>query len=217
LDSEAAQRHLHVQFGCGPNSAPNGWINFDASPTLRLQRIPIIGSIITARRPRFAPGVRYGDIVAGLPLPDGSCAAIYSSHVIEHLPYEDALKGFAESYRLLEDGGRFRVVVPDLAALTRAYLKRHETADPEAASAFMQASYLGVRERHGRLADMLVRSFGNSAHLWMWDLPSLTEAAVKAGFSSVRPAVFNDSCDPSFEGVESPERFIDAVAIEAQK
>jgi hypothetical protein len=30
----------YVQYGCG-YSAPNSWVNFDASPTLRFERIPI--------------------------------------------------------------------------------------------------------------------------------------------------------------------------------
>ena len=34
----------YVQYGCGL-SAPNEWINFDVSPTLRIQKIPIIGSL----------------------------------------------------------------------------------------------------------------------------------------------------------------------------
>ena len=55
---------LYVQYGCGL-SAPVGWQNFDASPTLRLQKIPLIGKLV--RKVDFPSNVLYGDIVKGLP------------------------------------------------------------------------------------------------------------------------------------------------------
>ncbi|HEX6859864.1 MAG TPA: hypothetical protein VF138_06660, partial [Caulobacteraceae bacterium] len=61
---------LYVQYGCGL-SAPDGWLNFDASPTLRLQRLPLVGRLLTRGRVRFPEAVRYGDITRGLPLADG--------------------------------------------------------------------------------------------------------------------------------------------------
>ena len=60
-----------VQYGCGIN-APDVWINFDASPTLRLQNIPLVGPLITRGRARFPASVRYGDVVRGLPITTGS-------------------------------------------------------------------------------------------------------------------------------------------------
>ncbi len=55
--------------------------------------------------------------------PDGSCAEIYASHVLEHLGYDGelqrALKGF---HRVLAPGGRLRVSVPDMEILCRLFL-----------------------------------------------------------------------------------------------
>ena len=47
---------LYVQYGCGL-SAPAGWMNFDASPTLRFERSPI-GFLYTRNRERFPRNVR---------------------------------------------------------------------------------------------------------------------------------------------------------------
>lgn len=60
-----------VNFGCGLSVAPE-WLNYDASPTLWLQRRPLLGPV-TARfiRPRFPALARYGNVVKGLPLADG--------------------------------------------------------------------------------------------------------------------------------------------------
>jgi hypothetical protein len=61
----------YIQYGCGW-SAPVEWTNFDASPTLRFERLPLIGSFYTKNKQRFPANVRYGDIVSGLPVPNDS-------------------------------------------------------------------------------------------------------------------------------------------------
>ena len=33
---------MYIHYGCGLD-APKEWINFDASPTLRLQKTPLLG------------------------------------------------------------------------------------------------------------------------------------------------------------------------------
>jgi len=57
---------MYVQYGCG-FCAPKDWTNFDSSPTLRWERLPVIGKLYTKNSQRFPLGVLYGDIVKGLP------------------------------------------------------------------------------------------------------------------------------------------------------
>jgi len=135
---------LHVQYGCGL-SCPAGWLNFDASPTLRLQRLPAIGRLF-GDAVRFPDGVRYGDIVKGLPLADGSVDGIYASHVLEHLALADCAIALRNTFRLLKPGGLFRLVVPDLECRARQYLSRLEDGKPQANSWFMRAAGLGAQE-----------------------------------------------------------------------
>ncbi|WPL19412.1 hypothetical protein Thiowin_04533 [Thiorhodovibrio winogradskyi] len=55
-----------INFGCGLSVAP-GWKNYDASPTLRLQRIPLLGRVAQSLiKPRFPTDAIYGDVVHGL-------------------------------------------------------------------------------------------------------------------------------------------------------
>ncbi|MQP68452.1 hypothetical protein GE253_24335 [Niveispirillum sp. SYP-B3756] len=63
-------RGCFVQYGCGW-TAPPGWHNFDASPTLRFERLPLVGRLYSKNGRRFPDNVRYGDIVRGLPLAPG--------------------------------------------------------------------------------------------------------------------------------------------------
>lgn len=202
---------LYVQFGCG-FSAPAGWRNFDASPTLRFERLPLIGSLYSRNGKRFPANVEYGDIVKGLPLADGSCDAIYASHVLEHLSLEDFQTALQNTFRLLKPAGLFRLVVPDLETLARKYL---ESADAVAAVAFMKETSLGVENRSRGLRGLTQSWLGNSAHLWMWDFKALEFELRKAGFHAIRRCSLGD--EPLFSEVEEPNRFQDSVAIQACK
>ena len=44
----------YIQYGAGPSSCPEGWLSFDASPTLRLQRLPLIGRLTSRLAARSA-------------------------------------------------------------------------------------------------------------------------------------------------------------------
>ena len=92
---------LYVHYGAG-RIAPKEWINFDASPTLRVQKIPLIGKWLAKKGQgfNFPEALFFGDIVKGLPLPNESCKAIYCAHVIEHLSREDALKALGNTWKL---------------------------------------------------------------------------------------------------------------------
>ena len=57
----------------------------------------------------------------GIELPDGCCENIYSSHMIEHMDDESAMRVFREAHRVLQPGGVFRIVCPDLDRILQAY------------------------------------------------------------------------------------------------
>lgn len=100
---------LYVQFGCG-FSAPEGWRNFDASPTLRFEKLPIVGRAYTRNSQRFPKNVEFGDIRTGLPIASQTCAGVYASHVLEHLSLEDFHVSLTEVFRLLRSGGIFALL-----------------------------------------------------------------------------------------------------------
>lgn len=212
---------LYVQYGCGL-SCPPGWLNFDASPTLRLQRLPAIGRLFVDGV-RFPDGVRYGDIRKGLPVADEAADGIYASHVLEHLSFADCTIALRNTFRLLKPGGLFRLIVPDLEARARKYLERLAGGDAEANSWFIRNAGLGAERRSGGAAARLRAAFGNSAHLWMWDEQSLTAVLRQTGFINIRRCRFNDCADPAFRAVEDAGRFCDLAedieecAMEARK
>lgn len=209
---------LYVQYGCGL-SAPEKWKNFDTSPTLRIQKTPVIGSLIKGRLNAVFPNnVLYGDIVKGLPLKDNSCDAVYCSHVLEHLALNDFRMALSNTYKILKPGGTFRLVLPDLEIIAKSYLESLKTKPETASIDFCgNGSLMGVSDRSKGLKGLLTSHFGNAHHLWMWDNYSMTAELKKAGFKDIHKVVFNDNPDEMFKLVEDKDRFENAVALECYK
>lgn len=205
----------YIQYGCG-FSAPQGWTNYDASPTLRFERLPVIGKIYIRNSQRFPDNVKYGDIVKGLPEQPNSCDGVYCSHVLEHLAYNDFIKAIKNTYLILKPGGLFRGVVPDLKAAAVYYIENFGT-EPAPANIFMQNTMLGIEERGTNMFSLAKNMFGNSKHLWMWDYKTLKHELEKVGFKNIRPCVMGDSTDPNFGVVEEESRFYNAAAFECTK
>jgi len=203
---------VYLQYGSGL-SAPIGWRNFDSSPTLRLQRFPLIGRFLK-REPVFPAAAECGDVVKGLPLSEASCQAVYCSHVLEHLSLNDLRRALKETYRLLATGALFRLVVPDLEYEVQSYLANKL---PDAAIAFMRSTQLGKEDRDRKFVPFLREWLGNSRHLWMWDYKSLKQELAAVGFSDVRRAQFGDSTEPKFREVEDEARWRACLGIECRK
>jgi SAM-dependent methyltransferase len=90
-----------LNIGCGGRSHP-AWLNVDIAPA----RATIFDWNI--RRP--------------LPLPGETFDAVYHSHVLEHLPRDEAPSFLSECFRLLKPGGVLRIAIPDLETICRVYL-----------------------------------------------------------------------------------------------
>jgi hypothetical protein len=217
--------HFYVQYGCG-FSVGEGWLSFDASPTLRIERIPVVGKVISAvlsgNSACFPASVRYGDICKGPLVPAGTADGVYASHVLEHLSLFDFGRALENTYQMLAHGGVFRLIVPDLFERARRYVSTAEE-NPEAAGKFLRATLLGKEHRPRGLSGILRDIIGNSGHLWMWDETSITEELRRAGFTRIRRCNCGDSGNPMFDAVEEASRFYDAelnvqeCAMEARK
>jgi hypothetical protein len=203
----------YVQYGCGW-CTPDGWQHFDASPTLRLERIPVIGRLLKRNASRFPKNAQFGDIVKGLPVSPDSCAGVYCSHVLEHLSLEECRVALRNTFGLLRPGGIFRLVVPDLAHAIDQY---RSDQSAEGALEFMKNSGLGYERRPRTLASFLVSWLGNSQHKWMWDFKSLEAELMAAGFTNIVRTRFGGSADPMFMTVEDEARWNNALGVECRR
>ncbi|MDJ0696295.1 methyltransferase domain-containing protein [Mastigocoleus sp. MO_188.B34] len=210
----STKQEKYVQFGCGL-CAPESWLNFDSSPALRLQKLPVVGNLVPSGPfGRFPKNVQYGDIVVGLPVPENSIALLYSSHVLEHLTLMELRQALKNCYRILKLGGIFRFVLPDLEFMAHQYIN---SVNSDAAVEFMQLTWLGIQERRNGLLGFLKEYLGGSKHLWMWDYKSLSLELEKVGFKNIRRAYFGDSNFSNFTQVEYLERWENELGIECNK
>jgi ubiquinone/menaquinone biosynthesis C-methylase UbiE len=85
------RRPLILELGCGPAKRNPEAVGIDM---LDLAGVDVVGDALEVMRK----------------LPDGSVAAIYSEHFMEHV--DDAEKVLREAARVLEPGGEFRAVIP---------------------------------------------------------------------------------------------------------
>jgi SAM-dependent methyltransferase len=193
---------LHL--GCFDRPVP-GWVNTDISPHLRITKVPglpwlvhRVGRMRDERLAQHRAGVfrqvRYLDVSKRFPYDSASVSAIFSSHLLEHLPPQVARNCLSECRRVLAPGGVMRVGVPDLDLLVRAY-------DPEDPGPFVDAVF------------ETAANDGKNRHFWMYNEQSLTAALRSAGFSTVHRRSYREGRCPDLELLDNrPEEtlFVEA-------
>ncbi|MEQ8879856.1 MAG: methyltransferase domain-containing protein [Cyclobacteriaceae bacterium] len=205
---------IKIQYGCGL-FAPENWLNYDSSVTLKLQKLPFVGALVPSGPfGRFPKNVLVGDIIKGLPLKENTVDLVYCSHVLEHLPLADFRKALKNTFKVLKPGGTFRLVLPDLEAKAKAYL---DNQDPDSSLIFMDETYLGKEQRPKNLKGFLHEFYRNDRHFWMWDYKSMKKELEDAGFVDVRRAEFNDSAIPDFKEVEELRRWENELGVECRR
>jgi len=202
----------YIQYGCGL-FAPENWVNFDSSPTLVVQKIPIIGKYFR-REIMFPKNVKFGNIIKGLQIEYNSCKGIYCSHVLEHLSLKDFRIALRNTYKLLEENGIFRFVIPDLEFIINKY---SQDISDDAAIQFMKETHLGQEIRNYNIYLFFFDWLSNSKHLWMWDYKSIKIELENVDFKNVRRAYIGDSEDNKFNEVELHDRWQNCLGIECNK
>lgn len=208
----------YVQYGCG-DCAPPDWLNFDSSLTIRIRSIPVVGRLLRKKlNSAFPLNVIYGDIVKGLPVPDNSCIGVYASHILEHLALKDFRIALKNTLRILQTGGIFRCIVPDLANCAKLYISRFDNGETDASMTFLAYdAVIGIQQKEKGLKGIADAIWGTNHHLWMWDALSLQKELEDAGFRDIRMCQYQDSQDKMFLHVEDQRRFRNAVAFECRK
>lgn len=69
-------------------------------------------------------GPNFNIITDELPVEDGSVEEFYMSHVIEHIPIPCVESVITKMYNKLKEGGKLRILCPDLEFILTAYLNK---------------------------------------------------------------------------------------------
>ena len=210
------QKNIKLNLGCG-STLTEGWINVDNSPNALLAKFPgykflkwilyklrIIST--NAYQANWDKNIVHCNLMKRFPkIGSNNCTVIYSSHFIEHIPYEKTVALLKHCYSGLDSGGILRIAVPDLYTEAKDYVKRIEEAlkkgleDDTAGKDFIH-HMISRQKRH--------------AHLFMYDLFSLTAILREIGFINIEKKKFLES---SIQEIELVEKREDSLFIECRK
>lgn len=179
---------LLLNLGCGPDVRPTDWTDVDGSLNLLWQRrMPARLMRVLQRRHalyHWPAHVRYMDLTRPLGYGTATVDAIYASHVLEHLHYDDALALLAECKRVLKDGGILRLVLPDLGFMVREYLS---SEDSEAAIRLNRRLLFRPESRPKGLFRRMYAALNDMhSHKFMYDVRCMTEMLSGLGFHDIR-------------------------------
>jgi len=178
-------RDVRLHFGCGGRIL-DGWVNIDGWTS------PGIDFVTDLRQP--------------LPLADGSCQAIFTEHVFEHIDIDARQNVLKELRRVLSPSGVLRIVVPDVRLFVDAYLR-------EDMDWFDRAGYGNATTPAAGLNGV----FQDHFHRFVDDFGSLAAALKDAGFTRVEESSLNASEHPALR-VDSVEesRTLSSLYVEAR-
>jgi len=161
-------------------------------------------------------GIVCRDVRHGLDWPDGSVAAIYTSHFIEHLSRDEARVFLGRVWRALVRGGVCRIVTPDLRAMATSYLLASGNGHAITADDFVAAMllaednpadtwFLRVYRQHTRF----------DRHKWLYDGETLCALMRDAGFETPRVCAYLESRLPAdrLSAVETRERIVNGAGV----
>lgn len=170
----ASDQPIRLDLGGGYRRGTNGWTTVDISHECDL----------------------YWDLRRGLPFDDNTVEAVYSSHLFEHLTFEQGQTLMAEALRVLRPGGSFSIAVPDARIYVEHYLGQRD----------LPAEYFGWEAAFNnstRIDALNYVAYMAGEHTYMFDLENLVFRLKTAGFDRVQPREFDPETDMSERDYES--------------
>ena len=161
----AAQSQIMLELGSGPKKGTKGWTTVDLS-----------GADVN------------WDLRKGIPLKNDSVAKIYSSHLLEHIPFKELIGFLKECRRVLGTDGEFYVCVPNAGERIQEYANGSEIQIPE------MPDWAAVST--GSRIDVLNYSvYMGGEHHYMFDEENLVNTLTLAGFTNAQLRDFNPDLD----------------------
>lgn len=173
---------LLIEVGAGDKKGKNGWITLDMKPNCDL----------------------FWDLRQGIPFPDESVSMIYSSHFFEHLSFQEGQSFLEECKRVLMNGGKFSICVPNARLYLEAYVKG-VALDPNQFFGYKPAY------NHTTAIDYVnYTAYMDGQHKYMFDEENLLHILKAKGFKNAHLRCFDPDLDLQARDFES-------IYAEAQK
>jgi len=161
------------------------------------------------------------DATASYPFESDSFDFVYSEHMIEHLPYDAALKMLKECHRVLKPGGVIRIVTPDLAKILNIYPQPKDSLGERYLDWMSTTFTPGVSENQTtHVVNSFFRLWG---HQFLYDAGTLTTTLIKCGFTNIGKHELGTSHHIEMQKLENTKRYpegllhYESICFEASK
>jgi predicted SAM-dependent methyltransferase len=169
LGVKEGDRALKLHIGAGEHRLA-GWINIDVHPAQLAM-----------------------NVLRGLPFAAASVRVVFLSHLLEHLYFpRDVRALLAELRRVLEPGGRVRIVVPDIEQCIEAYTRRDAQF-----FASRRETWPWWPENPTRLEDFLAYAGAGpeptylfESHKYGYDFETLRKVLEESGFARIEKSAY---------------------------
>jgi predicted SAM-dependent methyltransferase len=170
----AAKDMIKLELGSGPKKGVNGFTTVD----------------------RYGADI-HRDLTKGIPLKNNTVSVIYSSHMLEHIPYSQLIPFLKECLRVLKTGGHISVCVPNARNYIQAYIEKRYFRNSDS---FYKPAVVDT----GSFLDQVnYIAYMTGEHCYMFDEENLVNTLRKAGFNSVELRSFDKSIDLKDRDFES--------------
>lgn len=169
------QPSISLELGSGPKKGREGWYTVDM---------------------RGGADISW-DLRKGIPLNDCTVSRIYSSHLLEHIPYEQLIPFLEECKRVLKKGGEFIVCVPNSRLYIDAYLAGKTFKDKS------KCWQPGLVDTGSNIDQLNYVAYMRGEHKYMFDNENLLKTLTRGGYSRVESRGFNPDLDLKERDAES--------------
>jgi len=175
-----SNRQIKLDLG-GADPGENGWLSIDVTQQCDL----------------------YWDLRLGIPFPNSSIDALYSSHLFEHLTFKEGQELLKECIRVLKPGGIFSICVPNAQIYIEGYMGVRE----------VPSEFFGWKPAFNEttaIDAINYVAYMDGEHKYMFDQENLLYIMQIAGFTDVAAR----SMDPS---IDRPERDYESLYAQGVK
>ena len=160
------KKDIKLELGSGNKKGKNGWTTVDVNNA----------------------DINW-DLKNGIPLSNNSVDKIYSSHLLEHIPFEQLMILLEKCRNVLKVGGEFLVCVPNFRFYADSYKEGKMFRDRET---WWKDALIDTGSTIDQINYIV---YMKDEHKYMFDEENLVNTLKKAGFSDVKLRVFDESID----------------------
>ena len=173
---------IKLEIGAGDVLGANGWTTLDSSVKCDLT----------------------WDLRNGIPFPSNSISIIYSSHLFEHLRYNEIIALLKECNRVLKVGGTFSICVPNSRIFIEAYFNKDSSFWDSKKSFYNPAFY----NTNSPMDWVNYVAYMHDEHKYMFDETNIVNILTSVDFKSSAIRAF----DPTIDIPERQEDSLYAIA-----